>query len=157
MITTTSLTETYVVAADFVQKIIKIPQQISDNNSLSNAIVVGFYGDLGAGKTAFIQGIAKALGVESQVVSPTFVLEKIYKLNASMQERFTHLVHIDAYRMDDPKELVHIGWHDLLKDSRNLICIEWPERVASEMPQNHIHITCGFVDDTTHTYDIQLS
>lgn len=149
MITTKSLSETHAAAADFVQKIIAILAG-------ERAVVVGLYGDLGAGKTSLVQGIAKALGVGGHIVSPTFVLEKIYKLDPAQQTRFTHLVHIDAYRMDSPSELAHIGWHDLLKDPGNLICIEWPERVASEMPADHIKITCGFVDEVTHSYDISL-
>lgn len=144
MITATSIAETHAVAADFVSTL----------TSTDTATVVGLYGDLGAGKTAFVQGIAKALGVDTQVVSPTFVLEKIYTLDPAVQSTFTHLVHIDAYRMDSSVELAHIGWHELLKDPRNLICIEWPERVIEEMPTTHIRIDCSFVDETTHSYDI---
>jgi len=59
------------------------------------ATVVGLYGDLGAGKTFFTQVVAKTLGVEENIVSPTFVIEKIYEL---VGQKFSHLIHIDAYR-----------------------------------------------------------
>ncbi len=147
MKTTKTLAETHTLAGDFIKKLIEIDTK--------GSVVVGLYGDLGSGKTAFVQGVAKAFNISDQVASPTFVLEKIYKLDEKIQTRFTHLIHIDAYRMDSPEELVHIGWEELLKDSGNLICIEWPEKVATEMPDRHIRIVCGFVDESTHTFDIQ--
>ncbi len=101
------------------------------------ATVVGLYGDLGAGKTSFTQGVAKALGVGDQVVSPTFVIEKIYELS---DKPFHHLIHIDAYRLEHSDELLHLGWRDITADPGNLILIEWPERVAGIMPP-HIKIT----------------
>ncbi len=118
-----------------------------------SATIVGLYGNLGSGKTTFVQGVARALGVEGAVASPTFVLQKIYKLDQALQQTFQHLVHIDAYRIESLRELDHIGWHDLVADSRTLVCIEWPERVAEGMPA-HIRVACEYIDDTTRSYTI---
>jgi tRNA threonylcarbamoyladenosine biosynthesis protein TsaE len=100
------------------------------------ATVVGLYGNLGAGKTTLSQGIAKAMGVVENIVSPTFVIEKIYELT---DQKFTHLIHIDAYRLEKSEELLHLGWEEIISDSNNLILIEWPEKVADIMPP-HIKI-----------------
>ena len=124
-----SLKETQKIASDFI---ISFPR----GESLG-ATVVGLYGDLGAGKTTFTQSIAKALGVNDTVTSPTFVIEKIYELEG---QEFTHLIHIDAYRIENSSELLHLGWKEIISDKNNLILIEWPERVADIMPLRHIKI-----------------
>lgn len=107
------------------------------------ATVVGLYGNLGAGKTAFTQCVAKVLGVGEKVLSPTFVIEKIYELT---NQKFTHLIHIDAYRMDSSDELLHLGWKEITSNPKNLILIEWPERVADIMPE-HIKINLKVLED----------
>ncbi len=105
--------------------------------SRSGARVVTLSGELGAGKTTFAQGIARALGVTESVQSPTFVLEKVYALEA---QSFQKLIHIDAYRLKGGDELRAIGWDELLADSGNLILIEWPERVPGCIPTDAIRI-----------------
>ena len=97
------------------------------------ALIVGLYGDLGSGKTAFTQVVAKCLGVKETVTSPTFVIEKIYKLD---HRDFEHLIHIDAYRLKNGDELLHLGWEEIAKNPKNIIFIEWPERVAEILPNN---------------------
>lgn len=123
-----SLEETQKIADEFVTKLVSKEKV---------ATVVGLYGNLGAGKTSFTQMLAKSLGVEEKVVSPTFVIEKIYELD---DQDFSHLIHIDAYRMDSSDELKHLGWQEIISNPQNLILIEWPERVADIMPE-HIKIT----------------
>ncbi len=104
--------------------------------------VVTLSGQLGAGKTTFVQGIARALGVEEKVTSPTFVLEKIYQLEGNPPAGgWEHLVHIDAYRLKGAHELEMLGWQELIADPANLILIEWPERVAEAMPETAIRIS----------------
>jgi tRNA threonylcarbamoyladenosine biosynthesis protein TsaE len=99
--------------------------------------VVALSGELGAGKTTFVQGAAKALGVDESVTSPTFVLEKIYELTGSPGAGgFSHLIHIDAYRLKGAHELEVLGWKELIAEPGNLILLEWPERVAELIPAN---------------------
>ena len=95
------------------------------------AAVVALSGQLGAGKTTFTQGFARALGVRENVLSPTFVLMKIYPLKKS---RFRHLVHVDCYRLASSKDLLHLGFKELLKDNDAIILIEWPERIKKILP-----------------------
>ncbi len=161
MKTTKTLEETHVIASGFVGDLVKLSasspkKPVATTTATAMATVVGLYGDLGSGKTSFVQGVAKALGITVPVASPTFVLQKIYKLDEKIQNHFSHLVHIDAYRMDSADELSHIGWEEILKDSRNLICIEWPEKVFTGMPKDHIYVICLFVDNETRKFDIHF-
>ena len=103
-----------------------------------SATILALSGDLGAGKTTFAQGIARALGVTDQVTSPTFVIEKIYQLQ---DQAFARLIHIDAYRLNDPHELEVLGWKEIIADPKNLIIIEWPEKVADLIPENATRIS----------------
>ncbi len=95
------------------------------------ATLVTLSGELGAGKTTFTKAAAKTFGVEESVTSPTFVLEKIYQLSG---QKFDRLVHIDAYRLEKGSDLKPLGFDELMEDSKNLIFLEWPERVAHGLP-----------------------
>ena len=112
----------------------------------SKATVIGLRGELGAGKTAFTKAVAKILGVELNVTSPTFVLLKKYALSA---QKFSNLIHIDAYRLKNAHELEVLGWTELLADSQNLIMIEWPEIVAEAMPVYTKYLDFKHVDEKT--------
>ena len=114
--------------------------------SENSATVVGLYGDLGSGKTAFMQATAKCLGVRETVTSPTFVIEKIYKLD---HQNFDHLIHIDSYRLKSGDELLHLGWEEIAKNPKNIIFIEWPEKVAEILPKDIKKIHFTFVDENT--------
>ena len=103
----------------------------------SGATVIVLSGGLGAGKTTFVQGMAKALGVEDTVTSPTFVLEKVYAIEG---QPFARLVHVDAYRLKGAHELEVLGWKELIQNPGNLIVLEWPERVAEAIPTDAIRI-----------------
>lgn len=112
------------------------------------ATLVTLSGELGAGKTAFSKAIAKTLGVEEVVTSPTFVLEKIYPIRkledsrsngagllGGLASKFKRLVHIDAYRLESGEDLAPLGFDELMQDAENLILLEWPEKVAEALPQ----------------------
>lgn len=101
------------------------------------ATIVALSGELGAGKTTFTQGAARALGIEETVSSPTFVIEKVYDLR---NQPFRRLIHIDAYRLKDSHELEMLGWNEKIANPENLIFVEWPERVPELMPRDAIRI-----------------
>ena len=123
-------------------------EYIADINPAASAIVLGLSGELGAGKTTFAQAVAKALGVEETVNSPTFVIEKIYQVRGQSWER---LVHVDAYRLKGAAELYALGWDELIADPRNLIVIEWPENVESAIPKDAHRITIEISDSEART------
>ncbi len=101
------------------------------------AIIMALQGNLGAGKTTFTQALAKGLGVKEKVNSPTFVIEKIYRLK---NKSFTNLIHLDAYRLKSAKDLKKLGWGEIVRDQKNLIILEWPERVKALIPKSAIKI-----------------
>lgn len=110
-------------------------------HSPERATVVTLSGELGAGKTAFVQAAARYCGVGESVTSPTFVIERIYDVHHGP---FRKLIHIDAYRLHDARELLTLGWEELVKDPTHLIFLEWPERVPEIIPMHarRISIVC---------------
>lgn len=116
------------------------------------ATVVTLSGELGAGKTAFVKALAKELGVAEHVTSPTFVIMKIYDLEA---QKFSRLVHIDAYRLKGEHHLKVLDWDDLLADPQNLICMEWPEQAGEAVPKDAIRIALRYSggDERTISYE----
>jgi tRNA threonylcarbamoyladenosine biosynthesis protein TsaE len=127
------------------------------------ATVIGLYGNLGTGKTTFVQYLAKELGVKKKVNSPTFVIMKKYLLpKRGTRQKFSPagtgfvlparkflpglpfklLFHIDAYRLKNEKELAHLGWEEIIGNKEHLVFIEWPENVIRSLPKKHhqIHI-----------------
>lgn len=102
-----------------------------------SAVVVALRGELGAGKTTLTQALARALGVEEPVLSPTYVLMRSYALPAG---RFATLVHIDAYRFEKPEQWAQLRPQEFLSDPAALVLVEWPERVEGFMPKPDITI-----------------
>ncbi len=113
----------------------------------SGATLVTLAGELGAGKTAFTKAAALALGVEDTVTSPTFVLEKIYGLPQT--GFFRRLVHIDAYRLESGKDLAPLAFEESMKDTGNLIFLEWPERVEGALPPPAVKISIQPLSDNS--------
>ncbi len=105
----------------------------------SSATVVALRGDLGAGKTTFVQALGKALGITETMQSPTYVLMKSYEIKKASP--FAKLIHIDAYRLEDPKEFAALRPEQFLRDSKNLVVIEWPEKLAGALPPADLTIS----------------
>jgi len=136
-----SVTETDVFAISLAHKI----KAEAENSPKETATIVALYGDLGAGKTTFTKSFAQAWGIEENVASPTFVIQRIYPLSNTV---FQHFIHIDAYRLETGKELMHLGWKEIAEDSKNIIVIEWPEKVADILPDDMIKLQLTFIDET---------
>jgi tRNA threonylcarbamoyladenosine biosynthesis protein TsaE len=136
-----SITEMDQFAEEFARELLS--QEVSEGK----AVIIGLSGDLGAGKTAFVQSLARALGVSDSVVSPTFVIAKYYGL--PQQKKFSRLIHIDAYRIESTDELRPLGWEKILSDPRNLVVLEWPERISSVFPEEARILRFTFIDETT--------
>lgn len=116
------------------------------------ATVVVLSGNLGAGKTTFVQAVARMLGVETRVASPTFTIMKKYLLEKNPS--WKQLVHIDAYRLTDDEGLSVLEWETLHKDPSNLIFIEWPEQVPTSIPAGALRVTIeAHEDERFITYD----
>lgn len=147
-ITTKNLDETEKAAKDFVDSLNALSK---DGQLREGAVVVGLHGDLGSGKTSFVQGIAKAFGVKDNVISPTFVIRKTYDIKK--HDKFKKMVHIDAYRLERPDEILPIGWREVTADKNNIIFIEWPEKIGGHMPAGHKKILFEFIDPETRNLE----
>ena len=111
-------------------------------SQLEGGEVVALVGELGAGKTVFIKGLAKGLGVKQTITSPTFVLMKIYEVNK--KNKIKNLCHIDAYRLKNGQELIGIGLNDWLSRSDVITVIEWADRVREILPKKSIKIRLNY-------------
>ena len=129
-----------------IQSILKDITVVSET-----ATVLALHGDLGVGKTTFTQILAAELGVTDFVTSPTFVIQKIYP---TRDKRWGRLVHIDAYRLDGFDNIEPLRLTDLWNEPTNLVVIEWPERIASHVPKQAIHIQFSVVDEFTRRVEI---
>lgn len=102
------------------------------------AVVCALVGDLGAGKTTFVKALGATLGIEENIVSPTFIFERCYPI---LWREKTRLVHIDAYRIEEIRELDTIAFADRLEDRNNLIFVEWGDQIREALPQHTVWIT----------------
>jgi len=105
--------------------------------------VVLLAGGLGAGKTLFTSGIAAGLGVDEQVVSPSFVLVRQYRSG------FIPIVHVDVYRLGSMNEFDDLDAFELARDG--VLVIEWGDAVESAMPPDHLRVEFSVADDETRT------
>lgn len=101
------------------------------------AIVFGLTGDLGAGKTTFLQGFAKGLGIKEKVISPTFVIMNRFDIKKA---KFDNFYHLDCYRIEDVKEMKNLDFEEIISNPKNIVCIEWPEKIKKILPEYLISI-----------------
>lgn len=104
----------------------QIAKDLAQN--LKGGDIVLLHGDLGAGKTTFVKGLAEGLGVTDDITSPTFTLMNHYKIN-DQRSTIDELVHVDTYRLEEEQELVDIGIEDYLGEENTICVIEWPEKI----------------------------
>ncbi len=128
------------------------PIQGSTLDERKKALVVGLEGELGSGKTTFIKGFAKALGIKEKISSPTFVLIKSYKIG-----KHKFLIHIDAYRLKDHQDLISLGIKDILNDADNIVLIEWSDRVKKILPKEYLKIHIDHIEKNERKITFQLS
>ncbi len=129
-ITTASAAETRTIAAELA-------------GALPPDTTLALHGDMGVGKTTFVQGLAQGLGVREQVTSPTFAIYSVY------QGSGRKLVHLDAYRLENERQLDSLLLEEFLT-SPWCLAIEWPEKTGAWLPRNAWHLTLSIVDGDRH-------
>ena len=135
--------ETLEIITDSVsetQKAGEILAQEITRGKLGNkkALVIGLEGELGSGKTTFVQGLAKGLKIKERITSPTFVILKKFDLRPATH--FQNFYHIDCYRFTSADQLIDLGFREIINQSENLVVIEWAERVKKILPKNSLWI-----------------
>jgi tRNA threonylcarbamoyladenosine biosynthesis protein TsaE len=128
---------TVATPADFNPVIVAVLKKAVEHSEFASLVTLT--GDLGAGKTTFTGQLAAHLGVTEPVVSPTFGIMKSYELLDHPD--FDRLVHIDAYRIEDISEVGPLRFAELFQTPRTLICLEWPEQIASVLPKQQVAVT----------------
>jgi len=116
-------------------------------------LVIALQGDLGAGKTTFTQVLGQYLKVTEPITSPTFTIMKQYEL---VHDDFDKLVHIDAYRIEDETEVVPLKLNEMFERPSTLVCVEWPERIASVLTNNAVWLKLEIGENETRTVKIKL-
>ncbi|KPJ54730.1 hypothetical protein AMJ47_03795 [Parcubacteria bacterium DG_72] len=115
------------MAKDLVKKIPKRKE---------HAFVIALKGDLGGGKTTFIQGMAKGLGIKEKILSPTFNILK----------KYGNFYHFDCYRIEKPKEILDLGFKKIIQDPKNIVVVEWADKIKKIIPKHALWLNFKFVD-----------
>jgi len=130
-VTTTSAEETRSLAAEWAA-------------TLPADSTVALHGDLGVGKTTWVQGMAEGLGIAGQVTSPTYTIYTIYRGSTYM------LAHMDAYRLESEHDATSLLLEEFLI-SPWCLAVEWPDRLPGWIPEDAFHLDLGIVDDVRHS------
>lgn len=133
---TKSRSQTEKIGRSFAEGFLKKPPA-------KGAVVFGLEGDLGGGKTSFLQGFAKGLGIKERVLSPTFIVMRRMKVN---KPPFKNFYHLDCYRIKKPKEVLDLGFREIISESQNIVAIEWADRIEKIIPAGSIMLQFEFVD-----------
>ena len=118
---------------------------------LNQPLIIALFGDLGSGKTAFVQGLAKGLEVPDKyyITSPTFTLINEYPGRLP-------LMHVDLYRLDSIADLEDIGLEERLYD-KAVIAIEWADKLSDSLPARHLVVTMDIIDDNSRTLSLDAT
>ena len=153
----------------------KLAKEILTKKPKKTAFIIGLEGELGSGKTTFLQGFARGLGIKQKILSPTFVIMKRisiplfkhpskakggkermffdYPSEAKGREermfidsKFKHFYHVDCYRVQKPKEILTLGFKEIISNPKNIVAIEWAERIKKILPVDALFLKFEFVD-----------
>ena len=123
--------ETRFAAGEFIREVLK-------EKGGNGAVLICLRGDLGAGKTTFVQGIGQALGVRETLNSPTFLIMKKCPLSGGYAGKC--LYHFDTYRISAAEDIMDLGWEEIISGRHNIVVVEWPEKISSILPKRKIDI-----------------
>lgn len=112
--------------------------------------VVTLEGELGTGKTTFVQGFARGAGFRGSVVSPSFGLARRYAAGARV------LHHLDLYRLE-PRDLPNLALEEYFRDPKAICLVEWPEVASAELPADRLRVRLAHVSPTERRLDLSAS
>jgi len=128
------------------------------------AFIVGLKGGLGGGKTTFVQGFARGLGIREKILSPTFVVMKKWIMPVSAKKNTTsikpstfYFFHIDCYRLQKPQEILALGFKKIISEKRNIVVVEWAEKIREVLPKRTLWINFNFIDKKTRRISLAFS
>ena len=129
----------------------KMAKEMRSSRSFASGRTIALEGELGAGKTTFVQAFVKALGITAKIKSPTFNIIKKYPI--PNVPRFVY--HIDCYRLKDHKEAIPLGIKDIFKEPDCFVLIEWPERIKKILPKKITIIHIDHINSNTRKIAIR--
>jgi len=115
---------------------------LTERRTENDALVLALYGDLGSGKTIFAQAFAEVLGVKERVKSPTFIIFRKSKVaDKKWREKgFENFYHFDVYRIHSEKEILNLGWEEIISNPENIVLVEWADKIENILPKNCVKI-----------------
>ena len=114
----------------------ELAHRLTQKGSVTLPYVICLYGDLGMGKTTFVQGFAKGLGITSRLLSPTFIIVRRQYLMPI--DRF--FFHLDLYRLTSEQSIQELGIQEIFDNEKNIVIVEWAERLGDLLPEKRIDI-----------------
>ncbi|MCX6759011.1 MAG: tRNA (adenosine(37)-N6)-threonylcarbamoyltransferase complex ATPase subunit type 1 TsaE [Candidatus Nealsonbacteria bacterium] len=130
-------------------------KNILKRSPTKKVIVLGLIGDLGGGKTTFLQGFAKGLGIKEKILSPTFIIMRRFRICANSR-KFADFYHIDCYRIKRPEEILELGFKEIISNSKNLVAVEWAGRIKKILPKNVLILKFEFINRNTRKIVLKL-
>jgi len=130
----------------------KIAKDLADNlmsrsrlDIGGGALVLALMGGLGSGKTTFARAFAEALGVKEKIKSPTFIIFRKSNIKSQKSKsryfyHFYHFYHFDVYRINNEKEILNLGWEEIISNPENIVLVEWADKIEKILPKNSIKI-----------------
>jgi tRNA threonylcarbamoyladenosine biosynthesis protein TsaE len=143
-IVTKNFKETQKFGEKLAKDVLSLPQE-------KTAVVIVLSGNLGAGKTTFLQGFAKGIGVKEKILSPTFVIMKRFKIKKG------NFYHIDCYRIDSPRDILELDFTKIILEPKNIVAIEWPEKIKKLLPKKSVMIKFKFIDKNTREIELKCA
>jgi len=122
----------YTIKTTTPQETWALADQLIQNQTINAGTIIALHGDLGAGKTSFVQGLARALKINEPITSPTYTLVSTYPGQIP-------LFHLDLYRLSDPQEVLGLGLEEYFQPNA-IVAIEWAERAEGLLPDHLLHI-----------------
>jgi tRNA threonylcarbamoyladenosine biosynthesis protein TsaE len=132
-----------VIANNYLQTQELANSIFNDLKKSNKACVIALSGDLGGGKTAFCQGLAKACGIKEEITSPTFVIFNRY----NSLHKFKNFYHFDCYRLESAKDVNNLGFKEIINNPDNLVAIEWAEIIKDALPKDVLYLKFEFVSE----------
>lgn len=129
------------------QETFELGKKLADN--LKENRVIALYGELGSGKTTFIQGLAKGLGIRKRIISPTFIFVREYRIYPKRM-----FYHLDLYRINSLVETKSLGLEEIFGNPANIVAVEWAEKIKEILPKRRIDVFFKYVDEKTRRLNL---
>jgi len=134
---TSNYSETIDLGKSFAEEV------LSSKKQKDKALIIALKGDLGAGKTTFMQGFAQGLKIKDNILSPTFIIFNRYSLKL---DKFKNLYHFDCYRIEKEEEVINLEFEEIISNKENIVCIEWPKNIKGVIPEDAIFIKFNILE-----------